>query len=51
MTEQGAQLIITAENGGGSLFNSGTPSMHNKSGALKKKMAVGGTSMKLDPLE
>lgn len=46
MTEQGAQLLITAES---NLPIMTLPGMHNKSGALKKKTALGGP--RLEPLE
>eukprot|EP00347_Sterkiella_histriomuscorum_P009026 403342813 len=46
MTEQGAQLLITAESNIPQLT---TPGMHNKTGALKKKTATSGP--RLDPLE
>ena len=50
MIEQGAQLIITADSSGSNL-NYNTPTIHKNSGSVKKKTAVTGQSMKLDPIE
>jgi hypothetical protein len=50
MTEQGAQLLISAESGMG-LPPQISPSLHKNSGVLKKKTTSNGSSARLEPIE
>jgi hypothetical protein len=48
MTEQGAQLLISAES---SMPPTISPNLHRSSGVLKKKTTSNGSSARLEPIE